>query len=193
MDIKRVVVLVVLLAGLVWAATSSPLAKRLFGGTTARRPIPPGAIGPSAAPPVGSQPVAPARAAAGAPLSAADLATWRQRSATAGSRDPFFTAEEEQALLAPKVGGGPAKKEAPPAPLPAYTVKAILISDAAKVAALDGRLVVEGEAIGEERVVEIRPDGVVLERGGQRRRLSLPGGSIPIAESGSRDKGGKGQ
>ena len=195
MDVKRLVVMGVLLVGLVWAATSSPLSKRLFGGSTARRaPAPVGALEPiselsapqAAAPAPGGRPLTPST-----PLAADELERWRERHATAGQRDPFFTGEEERAMAAPKVAAA-ARTDAPAAPLPTYTVKAIMISEGTRVAALDGgRLISEGEPIGEERVVEIRADGVILERGGQRRRLSLPGGSAIIEEIDRAPKAGK--
>jgi len=141
---------------------------------------------PSVAPP---SPRAPAQAPAPAAgkeapeLSQEELAAWRRRFAQAWSRDPFFTAEEEQALRAPKVATATASQH-PAAPLPAYTVKMVLISGTSKLAAIDGRLVSEGEMLGDERVVEIHPDGVVLERAGQRRRVEVAGGAVPLIEVG---------
>jgi hypothetical protein len=184
MDRRRIIIMVVLLGGLVWAVTSSPLTKRLFGGRTPARPAPApivGALGPLTNQPAAAAPT-PVPSTPATPLSSEELGQWRGRHATAWSRDPFFTAAEEQALATPKVATAPVT---PPAPLPAYTVKAILISGADKVAALNGRLVSEGDAIGEERVVEIRPDAVVLERGGQRRRLAILGGTTPIQDAGA--------
>lgn len=190
MDVRRVVIMVVLLVGLVWAFMTSPLTKRFRGGTTARPAVPPGALSldteqPTAAP----TSVAATRAAPAKALSKDEVARWRERYDGTWRRDPFFTAEEERALAAPKVALQQAKT-APPTPLPTYTVRAILISDAGKVATLDGRLVSEGEPIGEERVVEIRPDAVILEHAGQRRRIGLPGGATAITESDSRQKSG---
>ena len=37
--------------------------------------------------------------------------------------------------------------------------------------------------------IEIRPDGVILERAGQRRRISLAGGTTAIAETDLRRTG----
>lgn len=205
MDTKRVLFMGVLMIGVVWAATMSPLSKRLRGprlpppiplaltpiGSAAGQPAvaQPIAAQPIAAQPIAVQPGSPRRPTATTLLSRDDLARWRQRYQSAWTRDPFFTAAEEEALRAPKA----AAKSAPLPPPPSYTVKAILISDAGKVAALDGRFVSEGDPIGDERVVEIRPDGIVLERAGLRRTLTLPGGTTPIAESGSRDRGGRGR
>lgn len=175
----------VLLSALVWAVTSSPLTRRLFGSSTPPpRPAPiVGALGPltdqtrpTSGPATATTPATPT-----SPLSAAEAAAWHERHAADWRRDPFFTAAEEEALASPKVKTEPAK---PPAPLPAYTVKTIMISGGDKVASVGGRLVSEGDTIGEERVVEIRPDVVVLERAGERRRIALPGGSVAIDDTG---------
>lgn len=188
MDVRRVVIMAVLLVALVWAFMTSPLTKRFRGGTPARVSVPPGALSTDADQPAAVRAPTASPAAPATAIAKEELAQWRERHATAWRRDPFFTGAEEKAMLAPKTAATQAKAAAPPAPLPSYTVKAILISDAGKVAALDGRLVSEGEPIGEERVVEIRPDGVILERGGQRRRIGLPGGATLITEE-SRAKG----
>lgn len=188
MDVRRVAVMAILLGGLVWAFMTSPLTKGLRGGGGATfRPAAPGAFVTQPGQPAAAQPTASARSAPATPIPPEEIRQWRDRYATAWQRDPFFTAPEEQALAAPK---GEKKTAAPPTPLPSYTVKAILISGAGKVATLNGQLVSEGEPIGEERVVEIRPDAVILERAGQRRRISLPGGTTPIGETSSRQTGG---
>ena len=189
MDVRRTVFMVVLLGGLVWAVMTSPLTKRLIVGPPAR-PVLRSALSseaeqPSVAPATASVPSPPTT-----PLSRDQLTLLRQRDDTAWRRDPFFTAAEERALASPALVTPP-KPEAPPGPLPSYVVKMILISEAGKIAALDGRLVSEGESIGEERVAEIRPDSVVLERGGQRRRITLVGGGIPTIETSSREAGSR--
>lgn len=183
MDVRRVVIMAVLLLALVWAFMTSPLTKRFRGGSATFQPAVPGAFVAQPGQPTTVQPTAPARTAPVTPLPKDEIRQWQERYATAWRRDPFFTAAEEQALADPKAVK---KAAAPQAPLPSYTVKAILISSAGKVATLDGHLVSEGEPIGEERVVEIRPDAVILERAGQRRRISLPGGTTPIAETDAR-------
>ena len=192
MDVRRIVIMVILLGGLVWAWFTSPLTKGLRGGA-ARRPAVQAPLKLDGGPISAAQPTTSFQSSGASPLSRDALAQWRQRYENAWRRDPFMTAEEEQALLSPKGAPAPSQPAAPPAPPPSYTLKVVLISEAGNVAALDGRLVGEGERIGEERVVEIRRDGVVLERAGQRRTISLPGGATPIAETESRQKGGKGQ
>lgn len=183
MDRRRIVIMVVLLGTLVWAVTSSPLTKRLFGRpTTPPRPAPiVGALAPlTDSPPRGAATSGSAPRAPITPLSPAEMVALQKREAAPWTRDPFFTAAEERELAAPKVVSAPVP---PPAPLPSYTVKTILIAGTEKVATLGGQLVAEGDVIGEERVVEIRADAVVLERAGQRRRVLLPGGGVPIDDA----------
>jgi len=72
-------------------------------------------------------------------------------------RNPFLTPEEEA------TGGRPGTK--------GLVVKAIIVGQDKSVAALGRYTVSVGENIGEEKVVEIRRDAVVLERNGRRRIL----------------------
>jgi hypothetical protein len=194
MDAKRIAIMVLLVGGLVWAWFNSPLTKRFRGGAAPRRPVAQAPIlggGPTATTPPPTVVSVPSTGSSPAsPLSRDELTRWRERYENAWRRDPFLTSAEEQALLAPKAVTKP-KTVAPPAPLPSYKLKTILISETGKVAALDGRIVGEGERIGEERVVEIRPDGVVLERAGERRTISLAGGAAPITVTDSRGQGEK--
>lgn len=179
MDARRIALTVLLLVTLVWALYTSPLTKGLF---QTKRPA---ARAPGQAPPQAQS----VSVQADVPkLSEAELTAWRQRSAEAWRRDPFFTADEERALRAPRVAtASPSATTArPAASLPSYKVKMVLISGTIKLAAIDGRLLSEGEMLGEERVVEIQPDGVVLERAGHRRRVNVVGGSIPLEEVGPR-------
>lgn len=189
MDVRRGLVTLALLGMLVWAWFNSPLTKRFRGGAAVRQPVAQAPLRIGGAPTPGAasgvaQPITPSPASPAVPLTREELDQWRERHENAWRRDPFLTAQEEQALLAPK----PAAPREPKAetPLPSYTLKAVLISGGEKVAALDGSLVSEGEQIGEERVVEIRPHSVILERDRKRRTISLPGGTTPIVETDSR-------
>ncbi|MFQ5827583.1 MAG: hypothetical protein ACE5JD_00310 [Candidatus Methylomirabilia bacterium] len=181
-EIRRIVITVLLLATMVWAFFTSPLTKRFRGRSPARRPV---AQAPARLDEPGPSST-PSRTAV-AILARDDYALWLKRFEGTWGRDPFLTAEEERALRAPKSAKSPVAKPLPPppppAPLPSYTVKAVIISGSEKVASIDGRLLSEGERLGEERVVEIRPDGVVLERAGRRRRIELEGEAIPIFEA----------
>ena len=72
-------------------------------------------------------------------------------------RNPFLTPEEEA------MGGRPGTK--------GLDIKTIIVGDDKSVATLGRFTVTVGENIGEEKVVEIRRDAVVLERNGRRRIL----------------------
>ena len=72
-------------------------------------------------------------------------------------RNPFLTPEEEA------TGGRPGTK--------GLDVKTIILGEDKSVATLGPYTVSVGEKIGEEKVVEIRRDAVVLERNGRRRIL----------------------
>ncbi|MFB3061678.1 MAG: hypothetical protein ACE10C_09945 [Candidatus Binatia bacterium] len=72
-------------------------------------------------------------------------------------RNPFLTPEEEA------TGGRPGTK--------GLDVKTIIVGEDKSVATLGRYTVSVGENIGEEKVVEIRRDAVVLERNGRRRIL----------------------
>lgn len=185
MDFRRLAITGLLLVVLAWGVYSSPLTKRLFQkkapGVPARAGTQAGGLGA----PLQAQAPSVREEVPGLP--GAELAAWRQSYAEVWRRDPFFTFEEEEALRTPKVVKAPPPPAPPPLPpLPAYTVKAVLISESFKIATIDGRQVSEGEMLGDERVVEIQPDGVILERAGQRRRVEIVGGSVPLIEVGPR-------
>ena len=74
-------------------------------------------------------------------------------------RNPFLTPEEE---AMGRRGGTQGQ-----------TIHAIITGRGRSVAALDGRMVSVGDSIGDEVVVEIRRDAVVLERNGRRRILRV--------------------
>ena len=123
-------------------------------------------------------PVTVAAAAAPVPrLTAAELSAWAGVHRNEG-RDPFFTVEEMAARNRPAVAARPAS-EAPSAPLrqplPTRTLKLLMTAGSVKTATIDDQVVRVGDRVGEERVVEILSDAVVLERGGERRRLELAG------------------
>ena len=58
-----------------------------------------------------------------------------------------------------------------PSPL---KIKAILISDRIRLALIDRHIVKVGDLIQEEKVLEIKPDRVLLGKGVQKRTLLLP-------------------
>jgi hypothetical protein len=68
--------------------------------------------------------------------------------------------------------------EASPSPL---KVKAILIGEHVRLASIDRQIVTIGDRILEERVIEIKSDRVVLERGNQKRTLFLSQSPIRLS------------
>ena len=128
---------------------------------------------PSAATPAAAPAAPPAT-----PLPEQEWATWRAQSRGV-SRDPFFTASEIAAMnrapVAVRVDA------APPAPPPDYVVKLVVMSGPRGKAMIGDRVVQVGDMLGDERVAEIQHDGVVLEKGGERRRLALASGEAKVA------------
>ncbi|MBI4246308.1 MAG: hypothetical protein HY614_03880, partial [Candidatus Rokubacteria bacterium] len=129
-DRRRLTTIVLLLAALGLAVYTSPWVRRFFPS----RVVVPAALRALVAPLTPPAPPAPPPV-----LARADLEAWRQRNGDAWRRDPFFTAAEERAV--PAAPAPPVAVTSPPAAPPSYTVKMVLISGAAKVAAIDGRIV----------------------------------------------------
>lgn len=84
---------------------------------------------------------------------------------TPWGRNPFLTEEEAER------GRRPGTE---------LMVKTIISGRPRSVATIDGRTVLVGEKVGEETVVEIRPDAVVLESEGRKRILRIREPSVPI-------------
>lgn len=59
-------------------------------------------------------------------------------------------------------------------------LRAILISDRIRLAAIEEKIVTEGTIINGEKVLEIKPDRVILDQEGKRRTLYLPQSSVPL-------------
>ncbi|OGQ80622.1 MAG: hypothetical protein A3F90_11400 [Deltaproteobacteria bacterium RIFCSPLOWO2_12_FULL_60_19] len=91
-------------------------------------------------------------------------------------RNPFLTEAE---TLKPLV---PAGEAAVP------TVRAIIMGRPKPVATVDGKVVTVGDKIGDERVMEIREDSVVLGTGRERRSLKIaePSAAIEVKEGNRR-------
>ncbi len=53
------------------------------------------------------------------------------------------------------------------------TVKAVLISDRIRLASIDRQIVTVGDTIHDEKVLEIKPDRVILGKGNQKRTIFL--------------------
>lgn len=95
-------------------------------------------------------------------------------------RNPFLTPEE---IRRPRKGlaEGPAGERAP-THMPELTVSSILISDGEKVAVINGKFYTVGDMVAAsgEEVVAIKPDGVLLERAGSQRLISIRQSEIPL-------------
>jgi len=63
---------------------------------------------------------------------------------------------------------------------PPLTVRAILISDRIRLASIDRYIVTVGDSIGDEKVLEIKTDRVVLGKGDEKRTLLLSQSSIRL-------------
>jgi predicted HAD superfamily phosphohydrolase len=59
-------------------------------------------------------------------------------------------------------------------------VKAILINKHIRLALIDRSIVTIGDSINDEKVVEIRPDQVILKKEGKKRTLFLYQSTIPL-------------
>lgn len=64
---------------------------------------------------------------------------------------------------------------------------AILISDSRKLASINDKMVEVGDLIDGERVSEIKPDGVILEKGGRKREIRLEGSHTQWTKNGRGD------
>ena len=92
-------------------------------------------------------------------------------------RNPFLTEAETLKPLVP--AGGEAAVP---------TVRAIIMGRPKPVATVDGKVVTVGDKIGDERVMEIREDSVVLGTGRERRSLKIaePSAAIEVKEGNRR-------
>ena len=91
-------------------------------------------------------------------------------------RNPFLSKEEIRSLQ---------KKETISMPsisprCPHWEVKSILISGSSKIATINEHIVTVGDFLGEEKVLEINEDSVVLGRDGKRRVIKPRQPSIHI-------------
>lgn len=104
-----------------------------------------------------------------------------------GGRNPFLLPpgirplSPDAGIPARKEASAPAKKETegtqdrqtrPKESWP-FALKAILIGDRIRLAAIDQWIVTVGDSVHDERILEIRPDQVVLGKGDKRRTLFL--------------------
>jgi len=100
-------------------------------------------------------------------------------------RNPFLTPDEEAALP------GQARPVDFSGEFAPREVRAIVMSEGKRIANIDGHVVAEGDLIGKERVLEIRPRAVVLGHGKRTRtvELTFPAAAVratpvPVTRSG---------
>jgi hypothetical protein len=86
-------------------------------------------------------------------------------------RDPFLLPPGVHLLS--KIGASLGVKGVPSRTEPDMRVKAILIGDHIRLALIDRHIVTVGDSIRDEKVLEIKTDRVILEKGDQKRTLLL--------------------
>jgi len=74
-------------------------------------------------------------------------------------------------------------------PLPSLEVKAILISDRLRLASIDRQIVTVGDLIGDERVLDIQKDRVIMGKGDKKRSLLLKQSPVRITPEEGERKG----
>jgi hypothetical protein len=95
-----------------------------------------------------------------------DLRDRQEAGAGGRGRDPFVCSWLNDS--------GPAATSAAVMNEEALTVNLILISATKKIAAINHRICQEGDMVGDEKIVSIKRDAVILEKNGARRVLPLP-------------------
>jgi len=90
---------------------------------------------------------------------------------SAWGRDPFDTGFFEEIEMTVSVPEAVAPAEEEP-----LIVSLVLISDAFRTATINGSIYKEGAVVEGEKIVEIRPDGIVAEKGGKTRFVPLGSG-----------------
>jgi MSHA biogenesis protein MshK len=116
-----------------------------------------------------ARPVARPRPVAAATLLGAVLAVVGSGTATTVASAATVLPDPTRPPLPAAAAPAPGLPEAPGA----YAVASIIVGPGRRIALVNGRQVHEGSTVGGARVVQIDRDGVVLDVGGQRRRLSV--------------------
>ena len=102
-------------------------------------------------------------------------------------RDPFLLPPGVSLLSKREANEKPAPSQTKPLIMPVSAplrVKAILISDTIRLAAIDQYIVGIGDLIKDERVLEIETDRVILGKGTDQRTLLLSQSGIPLRVEG---------
>ena len=96
-------------------------------------------------------------------------------------RDPFLLPQGVHPLSAlPQRPSSKGDEKPREIPLPFLEVKAILISDRLRLASINRQIVTVGDLIGDERVLEIQKDRVILGKGDKIRSLLLKQSPVRI-------------
>jgi hypothetical protein len=95
-----------------------------------------------------------------------DVISRQEAAAGAWGRDPFASSWLNES--SPSATAAAAMSEE------GLSVTLILISATKKIAAINHRICQEGDMVGDEKIVAIKRDGVILGKNGTRRGLSLP-------------------
>lgn len=107
-------------------------------------------------------------------------------------KDPFLLPSGVHLLTKTKISLGTketsSKTESKPnVELPSpLKVKAILISDRIRLALIDRHIVTIGDSVQDEKVLEIKTDRVILEKGRQRRTLLLSQSPVLLTVEGKK-------
>ncbi|MDP2969021.1 MAG: hypothetical protein Q8P64_07425 [Deltaproteobacteria bacterium] len=96
-------------------------------------------------------------------------------------RNPFFRAEEKAPPpMKEEVKALPSQPPQQQEQRPPLKLEMIFMADAQRVAILSGQFVKEGDKVGEEVVVRIDSDKVILQKNGKRRTIKLDPFSSPF-------------
>jgi type II secretory pathway component PulC len=115
----------------------------------------------------------------GKPLDVPEIAGKKRPTEKTWGRDPFELSPgvklrgvkkaKSRKAIKPSVKKKSAKAIEPPA----KKVTAILITDSRKIASINHKVVTVGDSIDGEKVLEIKPDRVILEKNGKRKVIML--------------------
>lgn len=115
----------------------------------------------------------------GKPFDVPEVAGKERPPDKAWGRDPFELSPGVKLRVAeemesPKTTAPHIKNESPKAiEPPIKKVTAILITDSRKVASINHKVVTVGDLIDGEKILEIKPDRVILEKGGRKQVITL--------------------
>ncbi len=109
-----------------------------------------------------------------------DVTLKSQMVSTQKNRDPFSLPPGIHLLNRESKNVESTHDERPTEELLTQNVKAILISKNVRLALIDHHIVGIGDSIRDEKVIDIRPDHVILSKGDTKRTLFLYKSNIPL-------------